>query len=128
MKKALVLFSLTVYLFSATEMGQLLKMPAFVTHFIEHQQENKEITLWQFICIHYLHGAVKDADYDKDMKLPFKAHDHCGLQVSSTIPPEPIGLPAKKVIYSIPPKKYHSHDAGFTASFHSLIWQPPKAC
>lgn len=122
------MFFLTVYLLSATEMGQFLKIPAFITHFTEHQQQNKDITLWEFLCIHYAHGDVKDADYKKDMKLPFKTHEYGGLQFSFTTLPESFVFTAERITYFPSTKKYYTTDADFTASFHSRIWQPPKVC
>lgn len=128
MKKVIALFFLTAYLLSSTEMGQLLKIPAFITHFKEHQQQDRNISLWEFLCIHYAHGNVKDADYEKDMKLPFKTHDYSGLQFNFTTPPKVTAFIAARVVYFSSPKKYYTTDADFTASFHSLIWQPPRSC
>jgi hypothetical protein len=127
-KKAIAFLFVTVYLLSTTEMGQLLKVPAFVTHFVEHRQADSDITLWKFICIHYANDDVKYPDYEKDMKLPFKTHDHCGSQVNATIPPEPITFPPRRVIYLPSRMKYFNREHGLIASFHSLIWQPPRFC
>ena len=72
MKRIIALTFLSLYLISTTELHQLLKLPALVEHFSEHQQKDKTITLWKFLCIHYANGNKKDADYEKDSKLPFK--------------------------------------------------------
>lgn len=50
-------------------------MPEFIEHFKEHKAKNKDINLFSFITLHYLNGSGKDADYEKDMKLPFKMRD-----------------------------------------------------
>jgi hypothetical protein len=44
-------------------------------HFREHRQEDKDMTLWAFLCMHYDYAAKPDEDYAKDMTLPFKAND-----------------------------------------------------
>lgn len=87
MNKLITIFFLTSYLFSRTVLGQLVKLPAFVNHFKEHKTQNKDLTIWQFLCIHYAHGNVKDADYEEDMKLPFKTHLNCFIQTNVVVPP-----------------------------------------
>ena len=121
MKKAFAIFFLTFYLLSTTELSQLLKLPAFVNHYIE-------LTLWQFFCIHYAHGNVRDADYDKDMKLPFKTLDSVTLQISVDMPPSLITV-SNKQPYDISKKNITiPKNENATSAFLSSIWQPPKTC
>ncbi|GGP04355.1 hypothetical protein GCM10010992_16270 [Cloacibacterium rupense] len=75
MKKTIAILLLFSYIFSFTEIRELKKLPAFIEHYKEHKAENNQITLLGFITLHYLNGSQKDADYTKDMKLPFKTHD-----------------------------------------------------
>ncbi len=128
MKKAIAILLLTTYLFSTTELSQLLKLPALVNHFIEHQDENKDLTLWEFMDIHYAHGIVKDADYEKDMKLPFKTMENFSIQLSIAVPPSFIVI-SNKNIYTYLKKDTHilSNDS-LTAVHLSSIWQPPRFC
>ena len=137
MKKAIAILLLTTYLFSTTELSQLLKLPALVNHFIEHQDENKDLTLWEFMDIHYAHGIVKDADYEKDMKLPFKTMENFSIQISIAVPPSFIVssfyltsfVISNKNIYTYLKKDTHilSNDS-LTAVHLSSIWQPPRFC
>lgn len=113
---------------STTELYQLMKLPVLAEHFVEHKQENKDITLWDFLCMHYAHGIVKDADYDKDMKLPFKTHDGC---INATISPfTPNNFSTEIVKTAIPGStSYPLYNEVFTvSSFLSTIWQPPRSC
>jgi hypothetical protein len=113
---------------STTELSQLLKLPSLVEHFIEHRQEDKQITLWDFLCMHYAHGIVKDADYDKDMKLPFKTHDGCTNSTFSPFTPYNFSTEVVKTVIS-EPTSFPSYNEVFTASsFLSNIWQPPRGC
>lgn len=75
MKKTIAILLLLTYILSFTEARELVKLPAFIEHYKEHKAENRQITLLGFITLHYLNGSQKDADYAKDMKLPFKTHD-----------------------------------------------------
>ena len=126
--KSLVIISMmSVYLISTTELYQLVKLPMLVEHFYEHQDQDQDITLWEFLCMHYAHGDVKDADYDKDMKLPFKSHDGCSS--SSVIAYIPKDFPTiAKPTHSVS-KTYTIYEEQFLASsFLACIWQPPKTC
>lgn len=77
---------------------------------------------------HYSHGEVFDADYQKDIKLPFKSHNHscCSCSVITFLAPIQNFNFGYKFFY----KKYKKPNFGYTFSFisnfHSSIWQPPK--
>lgn len=73
-------------------------------------------------------GNVKQADYDEDMKLPFKSHDNCVSAISGNYVPlsESISIkPPKKVVKK---KIFAIKDEFSLASFLSNIWQPPRVC
>jgi len=115
---------------ATTELYQLLKLPFLVEHFIEHKELNKDITLMQFLYLHYAYGDVKDADYKEDMKLPFKSHNNtitthlvdavATTVLKITIHAKPNFDPLKVLITS--------EEAFFASSYCSHIWQPPKIC
>lgn len=105
----------------------MLKLPAFVKHFIEHKRENNAITLLEFMRIHYAHGNVMDKDHDRDMQLPFKSDEAC-LPIGS-IAFVPISIPDFSFqSYPVVVNEFPVTDVSFE-SFQSLsnIWQPPKA-
>ncbi|TNE74916.1 hypothetical protein EP331_00505, partial [bacterium] len=76
MKKAVFTFSILLYLFSSTEFKQLLKFPIVIEHYFEHVQENENLSLVEYITIHYVEDFVIDDDVARDMELPFKGCDH----------------------------------------------------
>jgi hypothetical protein len=103
----------------------LLKAPLVIEHYIEHREENKHVTLWQFLYTHYAMGDVKDADYEKDMKLPFKTHDNCVATISNVyLPSEKVTI--EKPIQFLQKKNFANKDQFLLTSFLSNIWQPPK--
>jgi hypothetical protein len=129
LKKCIAILILAVYLLSSTELHQLLKVPFLVEHFFEHKEQNKDITLWQFLCLHYADQHAKTADYEKDRKLPFKSHDGCCANfvayIAQDIPSVPL---IDKPIYNETQsfrlyKEVYAH-----ASYLDAIWQPPRAC
>lgn len=66
---------LLLYLFSYTPLKELVKIPVLVGHYIHHIHEHPEMSVQQFISLHYLQGIVMDEDYEQDMQLPFKVLD-----------------------------------------------------
>ena len=129
MKKYIAIAFLLLYLMTTTELRQLLKFPLLVEHFSEHQSENKSITLWNFLCMHYANGSEHDADYDKDMKLPFKSHSCCSS--SSFF----VFLLSNEVYSFLVPKflgerKPVANFYAFAVSslYLDAIWQPPQIC
>ena len=77
--------------------------------------------------MHYDLGDVRDADYEKDMKLPFKSHDNCVETVLN------VYLSSQKVtiieLGQFIEKKYPKAQEKFLhSSFLSNIWQPPRVC
>jgi len=127
LKKISAILFLTAYLFSATECRQLLKLPLLIEHFAEHKQEDKDLSLWQFLCMHYANGNPKDADYDKDMQLPFKSSDNGSIATGTYVPFAGYAV-AEKSFYSAGKSYFVSNEAFLSAAHLSSIWQPPRSC
>lgn len=72
---------------SATPFGELLKLPVLIEHLREHRRESPDMTLIGFFILHYFSGDVRDADYERDMQLPFKTVDFSGMSLA-TVPVE----------------------------------------
>lgn len=126
MRKILVIISLSTYLLSTTEIGQLLKMPILISHFAEHKENDNRTTLWTYLVHHY-EGHEKDDDWETDMKLPF-------MQCSDLLK---IMVITSDNFVNLP-KDLHSSEAGSEGTFYrepsipptmaGSIWQPPKSC
>jgi hypothetical protein len=127
-KKLICILFLGAYLISSTELRQLLKFPLLIQHYAEHKEQNNNLSLLQFLAMHYNDEDIIDLDYSKDQQLPFKSQDgYTGTLLSvfepthfySLIPKAEIALPVAHTI---------SNDTFISSSFRSSIWQPPKAC
>ncbi|MFD0750915.1 hypothetical protein ACFQZS_12240 [Mucilaginibacter calamicampi] len=128
MKKFTVILILTAYLFSTTELHQLLKLPVVFEHYYEHKQLNRDISFLGFLDMHYLHGSPLSNDYAEDMQLPFKTIDKC---VSTTIPvivPQHINIPLHLPVQIKKVQRFIMKDEFIPSSYLSTIWQPPKFC
>jgi hypothetical protein len=76
--------------------------------------------------LHYFNGDVKDKDYQRDMDLPFKSHEH--VVYASPVPPPPaqpqLTMAAHRqvvVMYPAYINRFHP------LIYHPEIFQPPKA-
>ena len=72
-------------------------------------------------------GDVHDADYAKDMKLPFKTHDNCLASIINFY------LPSQKVditkpVQFIENQHFKRQEIFLQSTFLSNIWEPPKIC
>ncbi len=99
-----------------------------VQHFIEHKKENKDITFLGFIDMHYAHGSPKDADYDEDMKLPFKSIVNSSLATLTFCSPIPFFKLNPKIYFKETKKQVSTYSFTYSAIFFTSIWQPPKFC
>lgn len=128
MKKGIAILFLSIYLCTVTEAHELLKLPVVFQHFTEHQTEDKSITVFQFLKIHYLQGDVQDDDYARDMQLPFKtAGEFFASSVSAFVPLNSIIVLSYPTVISDNQWKGHGSPS-FYSNYQVNIWQPPKPC
>jgi len=108
---------------SATEISQLFKLPKLIEHVNAHQ-----LSLWEFLCMHYGQGNVFDTDYNEDMKLPFKMENNTVALTSSAY------FPLLSTVNIIVPTEYTEKnnyvvtEQFILSCYLSNIWQPPKSC
>lgn len=125
MRKFVAIAFIFLYMFSATEIHQLLKINILLEHFSEHQSKNKTITFLDFLYQHYKTNS-KDADYDKDMKLPFKTTDNCAqnifisLVTNTKIEFKPLNFPIDRKT------SLGFYQSFFSTTYLDSIWQPPQ--
>jgi len=117
---------LSTYLLTATEFNELFKIPMMVEHFVEHNEGNKQISFWDFLCIHYANNAVKDADFDDDMKLPFKSKSHFETTNSINSICFNFNFEVNHLIPFVEKSYIISSEQFNNTSAINSIWQPPK--
>lgn len=112
-------------MFGTTSLSELLKVPMGVMHYIEHKEENSQISLFEFIHIHYAHGIVHDEDYTKDMQLPFKTVS--SILLESILFTDHISTANLDTIYYNKESDVIERPCSCKfSSFCESIWQPPK--
>ena len=71
MRRRFAYLLLALYLCTATEAYQLLKLPLLAVHFVQHCNEDPNMTIMAFLEMHYAEEMVYDEDWQQDMQLPF---------------------------------------------------------
>ncbi|HLZ88184.1 MAG TPA: hypothetical protein VKQ52_13110 [Puia sp.] len=125
-KKAIAILLMSVYLFGTTEAYQALKLPLLVRHYIKHKHENPNLTLLGFLKLHYSDKTVFDADYQQDMKLPFKTQENTSLFSAVNDIPRPLIITVESPLSAS--ADYILLDARVDISaFPHSVFQPPRA-
>ena len=127
MRRFIAHILLFVFLFANTELHEFAKLGAFVGHFMEHRQEDKNLGLVEFIVIHYFSGNVVDADYSRDMQLPFKTID-CNNSIPTCTLPQADYWEFTPITFLEPRPLLPYDQSALPSSYLADIWQPPKSC
>jgi hypothetical protein len=102
-----------------------MKLSVLVEHYFEHKHKDTEISVIDFLMMHYANDDVKDADHDRDMQLPFKHFSFTSLIF--TFQPQ-IFFIVGKVLIANQMKQTRLYKSPYHPSESlSNIWQPPKA-
>jgi hypothetical protein len=120
-KRKFVIVLLSLYLIASTEFHQVLRLPLLVEHYVEHHEQVKDMTFWEFLVMHYKTDVPHD---DQDMSLPFKDCHH-------SLTAQAIAMPVQKISLTslIPTQgdRLLSFDhSQFHSSYLGEIFQPPK--
>ncbi|WP_312399896.1 hypothetical protein [Chryseobacterium sp.] len=125
-KRWIAIILLFLHLCSTTELYQFLKIPILIEHYIEHKAVNSDITVYEFLKLHYDHH-VKDADWQTDQKLPFITHHDLPTIVFTL--QNPFFIEFSHFNGSISKRKIPVYNDAFSdLKFINSVWQPPKFC
>lgn len=126
-KKILTYLFISLYLIGTTELSQLLKIGYFIEHYIEHKKANENLSLAEFIDIHYVQPTIVDDDYSDDMQLPFKTHNDCHSSVNSSYAADikqEFSITTPFIEYSANHKDYINPNN--ISQYLEEIFQPPR--
>lgn len=117
---------LAVYLLSSTELGEFMKLPVLVSHYLTHKHQDNQLSFFGFMEMHYSstdHAA--NPDDAEDTQLPFKSHNTCaGISAVSFLP-----TASGEVTFNCPSTRAAHplyEEPAYTSLFLSSVWQPPK--
>lgn len=128
MKKFFAISMLFVYLFSTTEMHQLVKLPFLLEHFKEHQQNNKSLSFFDFLEIHYFNEGSNHQKSHEKSNLPFKNFQDNHPNFVFNLPNNIDAFVSKPTLPNFFQKSAFSYQINITSKFKISIWQPPKIC
>ena len=115
----------TIYLLSATETGELLKIPLLAAHYYDHKGEDRTIGVIAFLIQHYYTEDGTDRDAAEDRQLPFKsAEQFSSVSFVSPVPPSYIIISRPEISCS---QTFVTRDESLLPVFYlASIWQPPR--
>ena len=121
MNKSIALFLITIFLCANTSLGQLLKIPNLIEHYIEHKNEVNSNSFVEFIKLHYSQNS--ENNQKEHQNLPFKTFENTTniLFVSSIL-----GFQLEIIKPLISVKKTFFYKNCFKSNLFTSIWLPPK--
>jgi hypothetical protein len=129
MKNWIVYTFLFCYLFSATELSELLKVDHVFSHFKEHQSKTNNLNFSDFLYSHYVNHGTDNGDQDKDKDLPFHSHSESCTSNFSIPVVLPVTIIDLKILSFQDYKNGYSNyfPEGEVNSYLESIWQPPQS-
>jgi hypothetical protein len=123
-KKVFILLFVQLYLLSATDLGQLVKLPFVWEHYQMHQSIEPTVTFLEFITSHYLESDSQAPDKNQHQHLPFKSINTHFMQVVADMHQPTVIVKSlldfNSLSTSFPKVVFHLNELTYT------IWQPPK--
>lgn len=102
-----------------------MKLPVLVQHYKEHKAMYNGLSFFAFLSMHYLNDNLRDADFHRDMQLPFKAVEN-NTNISVFILTIQ-GFELSKTYDFTEPSFIAVNRDSYSSSHFDDIWQPPKA-
>ncbi len=125
LKRVIAISLLGIYILTATEFHQLLKTSFLIEHYYQHKENNKALTLWNFLGNHYAEQDAQDSEHNN---LPFKSPDACMSNILLAVFTHH-GFHTSFKTYIVDTGNYSIEQENFlSSSFLASIWQPPKSC
>jgi hypothetical protein len=103
---------------------QLLKAPKLIAHYLDHQQRDTAIGLFQFLSMHYWGEDINDNDDQQDRQLPFKSIDHSFTQSIFYPPTKVVALEFSRSLSQCPYPSQQQQDLPI-GSLSGLL-KPPQ--
>jgi hypothetical protein len=118
---------ITIQLLATSVVGEILKLPLLIHHYLEHREKEPDESIIQFLREHYteLHTTLALHHANDHKHLPLKMMDKGNLSSSSSIVPQ-VSIVAEPCIFRITTVISMSSDTAIYSHFLADIWQPPK--
>ena len=124
MRKSIAIFFMSLMLLSTTQLYQVAKLPALISHYLQHRN-NDGLSLVGFLYMHYGKVTEMDDDWQEDMKLPFKS-SACNLAYTIDLFRPEHSFKITRLILPVPIKEIYAEPGYTLSNYHADIWQPPR--
>jgi len=117
---------LAFYLLSATAIHELIKVPRLVEHYFDHNREDIDVGLFQYLSLHYGIEDGTDLDAAEDRQLPFKSSEHFSSVSFVSVKP-PVMNQGLRIAEIASGQKFQiRNDFYLPSQYLDRIWQPPR--
>lgn len=122
MKKYFALILLSIFMCANTSIGQLLKIPNLIEHYIDHNNDScvNSISFIDYLILHYSKNAENNLEHQD---LPFKTFDTSG---SSLFVFSHFNYQISPVKTLVSYSKLFLYNESFQSNSIAAIWLPPK--
>ena len=126
MKRTLSIVLLFVYLFSATDFKELLKVNILFEHFSETKENTPLLSFSSFLLMHYVTDDNNSTDNDRDSQLPYKSGkpennvqtvQYAFEQTSTTVCSQYVII--DNTVFSY-------RNLMIPSNYQALVWHPPQ--
>lgn len=128
LKNSIVILLLSVHLFAVTEAHQLLKLPMVFHHYVDHQQEDPQMSFMSYLVLHYLQHDSHEHDNGAHGNMPFKnTSTDCFAMLTFNGFTAPLWTMIKRPVYFVKNYSYPSSEVFTHTDYLNQIWHPPQA-
>lgn len=126
MKKVVCILFISIYLFSTTDLKELLKINVIAQHLNEHQKNDSSVSLFSFLVMHYVTDDHNEKDNERDNQLPFKSSetfisaDYSVSVINEFASHNFLGWESKTN------ELFFNNENFVIKSFKAIVWHPPK--
>ena len=113
----------SLFMFSSTELHELLRIPMLVSHYNQHSRQDASMSVGDFLQLHYTATHPDDKDDQDDRELPFKSLagiNHLDQQWPSPILFVTVPYSPQQTVYNV------FYQQGAPAHFVDGIFHPPR--
>lgn len=115
-----------IFLCAYTELGQIMKFPVLIHHYLEHVELNQNESFLSFLNTHYQKEINHPDDRHGDhQRLPFKTSDCHSTHIPVIVPQPEFGFSIPTAIEFNTMKVYPTEEHHSFAHIET-IWQPPR--
>ena len=127
MKKITAILFLFIYLFYTTGFGELVKVNVLFEHFYETKKNDRAVSFYYFLVMHYITNDLNDKDNERDKQLPFKSTEtfvsNSTILYTPNLNIQPLSFRKFTINRAV---KIIANDALVVKEFNSIVWHPPK--